>query len=221
MGETELVRPETDKVSGNTGEKDRGVTGSDSASSGGKSRKRGRPRKNNTRDTADAGRISEAEGKSLEDNLERLEPEIVSITENFPEEVPKVKKIRKQRKSSITTKDNLHSVFSLVSSFAGSIWELSEEECEKLAEPLDSILSRYDFFEKFSKHGDVVSLCLTSLVIFTPRVLLSLELAKDAKRRNRESERQERKTEKLDTPITPIDTSTIPVDIKNYLSDIH
>lgn len=231
MDDVKSVRPETRIDIAEVGNANRdgdrqdgGVDGASDGASGGKSKKRGRPRKDHSRDSADSSRTSSGEKeKSAREILERVEPEIVPVHQVEDNTViPKQKKVKKQsKKSSITTKDNLQAIFSLLSNFAGSVWELSEEECERLAEPLDSILARHDFFEKISKHSDVVALCLSSLVIFTPRVLMTIELTKDAKRRNRDNERKEKQTEKTDTTSSPSDSSDVSADIKNYLADLY
>ena len=203
-------------------ESDNQVTGTDTgANSSGSERKRGRPRKDNTRDTANnhAGN-STAQKVPTDGDLERIEPETVSIFLP-PEDTTKPKK-KKQKKSSITTKDNLRNVFSLISNFAGSIWELSDEECEQLAEPIDSILQRYDYLEKLSKYGDVTALLLTSLVVFTPRVMLTMEQVKSERKKKevKNIEYEEKQVKRASTTNNSSDSSDVPSDFKKYIHAI-
>lgn len=203
-------------------ESDNQVTGTDTgANSSGSERKRGRPRKDNSRDTANnhAGN-STPQKVSNDGDLERIEPETVSIFLP-PEDTTKPKK-KKQKKSSITTKDNLRNVFSLISNFAGSIWELSDEECEQLAEPIDSILQRYDYLEKLSKYGDVTALLLTSLVVFTPRVMLTMEQVKSERKKKevKNIEYEEKQVKRASTTDNSGDSSDVPSDFKKYIHAI-
>lgn len=177
-------------------------------------RKRGRPRKDNSRDTQEGRGSSKTE--PLVEDMERLKPEIVSVDE---QEIPKTKK-KKQKKSAIQTKDNIKSIFSILSNFTNPMWELSDEECEKLAEPLDSILSRYELFEKISKYGDVTALMLTSFAIFTPRILLTMEINKQKKKEVVLVESKKTTSESNDTSINANDTADVSSDIKKYLNII-
>lgn len=126
--------------------------------------------------------------KSTVENLEWLteKPEEIKIVPDDEEKKEKPKK--KKTQSSLTTKDNIFQLFTLVGTFAGDIWKLSESESESLSIPIDSIMKRYKLNDKLNEYGDIVSLTITSLAIFAPRIIISIN---DAKRKTKGDMRNE------------------------------
>jgi hypothetical protein len=63
----------------------------------------------------------------------------------------------------------------------GTIWEVTETECEKIAEPLARILDRYGVLEKAAEYSDMAALVSATAGVVIPRYLVYTELKKEGK----------------------------------------
>lgn len=144
--------------------------------------KRGRPRK----DRGDGGQTA-----TTETNLPKLvlvdvpeEKENNSLDRDEKEEnVPapkKPKKIKNHEKLELK-KEQLSILIKSVFDVIGTrqeIWKLSKQECDMIAEPLCTILSKNNTVEKFAlEYGDYVALCIALATIVIPRLIIQLKTA--------------------------------------------
>lgn len=60
----------------------------------------------------------------------------------------------------------------------GEHWQLAPHEAAAIAEPLTAILDRYDLTKLTGKYGDWIALCTALGIVFTPRVMMTMQLAK-------------------------------------------
>jgi len=60
----------------------------------------------------------------------------------------------------------------------GEHWKFDADESEALAEPITAILDRYDLTKLTGKYGDWIALFTALGMVITPRVMYSMELAK-------------------------------------------
>ncbi len=175
------VEESTGKDIGVTG-KDIGVTGegtvdSTTSSSG-----------NHDSDNTQAGKKKRGRAKKYpSQDMEWLaeKPQEIAIPVS-EEEIPKPKKQRQSKKKILETKENLQQIFSIVSVFAGAIWQIDESEAEMIARPLDSILSRYNLLERTEKYGDGISLILATTAVFLPRVIFTINAKREEKLKKKE-----------------------------------
>jgi len=129
------------------------------------------------------GRAKKYPSQDMEWLAEKPQEITIPISE---EEIPKPKKQRQSKKKILETKENLQQIFSIVSVFAGVIWQIDESEAEMIAKPLDSILSRYNLLEKTEKYGDGISLILATTAVFLPRVIFTINAKREEKLKKKE-----------------------------------
>lgn len=129
------------------------------------------------------GRTKKSPSQDMEWLAEKPQEITIPISE---EEIPKPKKQRQSKKKILETKENLQQIFSIVSVFAGVIWQIDESEAEMIAKPLDSILSRYNLLEKTEKYGDGISLILATTAVFLPRVIFTINAKREEKLKKKE-----------------------------------
>lgn len=177
----EKLEPRIEEI----GNKSNGAAGEDSTSADNRiintgntqtGKKRGRPKKSTIQDmewVAD-------------------KPQEIEIPSN--EDIPKPKRGRpSKQKKLLETKENLMQIFSVVSIFAGDIWQIDSTEAEMISKPLDSILSRYNLLEVTEKYGDGVSLVLASAAVFLPRIIFTINAKRQEKREKLERIENENK----------------------------
>jgi len=175
------VEESTGKDIGVTG-KDIGVTGEGTADSTASSS--GDHDSDNTQaGKKKRGRAKKYPSQDMEWLAEKPQEITIPISE---EEIPKPKKQRQSKKKILETKENLQQIFSIVSVFAGVIWQIDESEAEMIAKPLDSILSRYNLLEKTEKYGDGISLILATTAVFLPRVIFTINAKREEKLKKKE-----------------------------------
>ena len=80
----------------------------------------------------------------------------------------------------------LQAMSSVVSSRAGSIWEIDQKEAASIAKPLCRVLAKYEA-ERVAKHIDEVALLMAVLGVVGPRVMITMAEAKERKQIGNES----------------------------------
>jgi hypothetical protein len=142
------------------------------------SSKRGRPRKDRGDGATDTSSQANLPKLVLVDVPEEKEN---IFDRDEKENVPspkKPKKIKNQEKLEIK-KEQLSVLIKSVFDVIGTrqeIWKLSKQECDMIAEPLSSILSKNTTVEKFAlEYGDYVALCIALATIVIPRFIIQLK----------------------------------------------
>lgn len=104
-----------------------------------------------------------------------------------PENIPKQTNSPKKKKSAKSKKDlemgelqsNIQVVlmggFEILSKRAGSHWQISVEESEKIAQPMTRILDRLEISEKLNAYSDYLALTAALAMTVIPRVMISSE----------------------------------------------
>ena len=76
-------------------------------------------------------------------------------------------------------------------------WAITEEEADSITAPLCNILRDSDVFEKVAEHSDKISLAMACASVFVPRALVTYQIIKEEKDRERRvkesTKQQERK----------------------------
>lgn len=73
----------------------------------------------------------------------------------------------------------LKTVSDIASIRVGKVWSLSEQECKAIADPLASIMDRYNLLDKMGEYGDFMALGLALSAAFVPRVFITLQINKE------------------------------------------
>lgn len=68
--------------------------------------------------------------------------------------------------------------FGIGSMRLGEHWQLAPHEAAAIAEPITAILDRYDLTKLTGKYGDWIALCTALGIVFTPRIMHTMQLAK-------------------------------------------
>lgn len=68
--------------------------------------------------------------------------------------------------------------FDMAAMRLGDVWEVTEEECKKIADPLARILNRYGVLEKAAEYSDFAALVMATGSVVIPRYLIYMEMKK-------------------------------------------
>jgi DNA-directed RNA polymerase subunit RPC12/RpoP len=88
---------------------------------------------------------------------------------------PKVKPIKEIKD---VTSGVLQTLFGLVALRAGEHWEISEDEANKITDPMINILNKYGLFKKIQANMDVLMLLGAIGTVVTPRAIVSFQISK-------------------------------------------
>lgn len=178
-----------------------GTSGNEKAVKGIDEQKTGAGQDNTkTRTTRRSTSTSTVSGKGTDTNgtgtetEKKLDEMVVGVEVQKTESKPKQTVDRKPRKPVKTKKqieqeqvikNNIEQFskmievgFSIASVRAGEHWRLSESESKQLAIPIANILEKNSLSEKVSEYGDYTMLAVTTIMIFAPRIMMQMELAK-------------------------------------------
>lgn len=114
-----------------------------------------------------------------------------------PEEKPRKKRVTKKQK----TDANVENISGLLVSVSGviasrpnmSYWKISEAEAQTIAEPLQKVLENYSMSEKLGKYADHIALATACCTVFAPRIVMSVSMEKERRKKEKEAKEIERK----------------------------
>ena len=167
-GETKITSGEVGKISGGTDSKQGGE----------------RDRSTGTANTAETGK----RGTEAKQGIPGL-----AVVEVPGDEKPKEKKKSdtkkkrqtKEQKKAAEVKElagNLSVLiktgFDITAMRLGPVWEVTDEECKKIADPLARILERYGILEKAAEYSDFASLAVAAGSVVIPRCLIYADIKK-------------------------------------------
>jgi len=155
-------------------------------------------------------------------NKENEEPEPYNIENEIPKEInikTKVKKETKQDEKIKKVQDEnfkenikmfLSIGFTFVASRVGDHWNISEQEAEQIATPLNNIISKLSYVEQIAQNMDYVNLASSLVATITPRAIKTMQMKKEAKKNGiinptgKQPKNMERSNKRNDTkdPVT-------------------
>lgn len=155
-----------------------------------------------------------AERKKLDKEKEKPEP--YSIESEIPKEINIKTKTKKESKQDDkikkvqdeTFKENIKMFlsigFNVVANRAGNHWNISDQEAEQIAQPLNNIVSKLSHVEQIAQNMDYVNLTSALIGAIAPRAIQTIQMKKEAEKHGvikprRESKNVERNNKRNDT----------------------
>ena len=120
----------------------------------------------------------------------------VSVLSDLPEvNIPEPQQPKQKRKYTKKAKEEkpqsfnaeqitslIVAVSSMVASREGcSHWLISESEAKQIAEPLSNIIEKSEHLKSFGEHADAFALVTACMMIFAPRLIMTMQISKKKK----------------------------------------
>lgn len=140
---------------------------------------------------------------------------VADVEEPVP--VPKKRKPRKKKedkKDTETLQTIIRAVYGMVAARFGEIWNVSDDEAKSIAEPLASILARYEKLIMVSNYSDVALLLIALGTVTVPRVIVTMQT------RPKGGNKTERTVPGSDRKITESSTGDLSGNFKSDLPAI-
>jgi hypothetical protein len=125
---------------------------------------------------------------------EKEEPEPYNIENEIPKEINIKTKPKKETKQDEkikkvqdeTFKENIKMFlsigFNFVANRAGNHWNISEQEAEQIATPLNNIVSKLSYVEQIAQNMDYVNLASALVGTIAPRAIQTIQMKKEAEK---------------------------------------
>lgn len=143
-------------------------------------------------------------------------PELPSVNIPVPETEKKTRKPRKtSKKNEKVDSSHLSALLMGTSAIVASRqgfehWALNETECKQIAEPLMNMIEKSEALKSITEHSDGIALASACMMIFTPRIIITMSQAKEKKKQKEviknavKSERNIKSDNRKPTATTPI-----------------